>query len=328
MATLVAVIALALIFDFTNGRHDAALITSPVTSTGTLTIRQAAIFTSVCSFFAFLIFGLHVADTLGHGLVNPNSVTLKTIATALISASAWNIFAQRVGVPTSSSHALIGGLIGAVIASNGLSSVIWSGLLPIIAAIFVAPTLGFVGSIMLTRLSAFPTNRLDSLFMNRFFRPMQILACGVLALSHGSNDAQKTMGIITLALFSTHTIPTDDTPLWVVLMCQAAMALGTISPQPAAMTRAISRGIARTRPWQGAVAQGSAGIVLSLATICGIPVSSTHVQTGTLAGVGALHSLGRVRWRTILRMLISWIATIPASAAVAMGITILLRAVW
>lgn len=229
MAPLVAVIVLALIFDYTNGRHDAALITSPVTSTGTLTIRQAAIFTTVCSFFAFLVFGLHVAATLGHGLVNPNSVTLKTIATALISACAWNIFAQRVGVPTSSSHALIGGLIGSVIASSGVSSVIWSGLLPIIAAIFVAPTLGFVGSILLTRLAAFPTNRLDSLFMNRFFRPMQILACGLLALSHGSNDAQKTMGIITLALFSSHAIPTADTPLWVVLMCQAAMALGTIT---------------------------------------------------------------------------------------------------
>lgn len=317
MTALVIVILLALAFDYTNGRHDAALITGPVIATGTLTPRHATIFASVCTFTAFIVFGLHVAATLGHGLVNPNAVSLQTIGVSLLAAAAWNLIAQKTGVPTSSSHALIGALTGAVAFSAGPQNIIWSGLIPTISAILIAPILGFIGASLITALASVILLRTNSLRMNALFRPLQILACGLLALSHGSNDAQKTMGIITLALISTGHLPSGQTPLWVVLACQAAMTAGTLSPQPARMLRTVSRGITRIRPWQSAIAQGSAGIVLSTATLFGIPVSSTHVQTGTLTGVGAMHSIGRIRWATILRMMISWVITMPAAALMA-----------
>ncbi|QHM90379.1 inorganic phosphate transporter (plasmid) [Acetobacter pasteurianus] len=314
MLSIFLIVLIALFFDYTNGRHDSALITGPVISTGTLSPRIATIFAALCTFSACLIFGLHVSNTLGHGLVNPQAVTPLTIAVTLLAAAIWNLLAQKTGVPTSSSHALIGALVGAVTFSAGPSNVIMSGLTPVMTAIVVAPLLGFIGGIILTAVCAKLLKNAASPRLNNLFRPLQILSCGLLALAHGGNDAQKTMGIITLTLASAHYLPSGQTPLWVILSCQSAITIGTMAPQSGKMFRAVSQGITRIRPWQGASAQGAAGLVLSLATLLGIPVSSTHVQTGALAGVGAIQSVGRVRWGTITRMAASWIITLPAAA--------------
>lgn len=253
MLSIFLIVLIALFFDYTNGRHDSALITGPVISTGTLSPRIATIFAALCTFSACLIFGLHVSNTLGHGLVNPQAVTPLTIAVTLLAAAIWNLLAQKTGVPTSSSHALIGALVGAVTFSAGPSNVIMSGLTPVMTAIVVAPLLGFIGGIILTAVCAKLLKNAASPRLNNLFRPLQILSCGLLALAHGGNDAQKTMGIITLTLASAHYLPSGQTPLWVILSCQSAITIGTMAPQSGKMFRAVSQGITRIRPWEGRI---------------------------------------------------------------------------
>lgn len=325
--TLVAIIVCAIAFDFTNGQHDASAAIGPVVTTGVLPIRAAVALSAICNFAAFGVYGLHVAGTIGGGLVNASAIAPVVILSTLLSAIAWNTLTLKFGIPSSSSHALIGALVGSVAVYSGVHSVYWTGLLPIAAAIVVSPLLGMVFSILAALVLGYALHNVHMTAISKHARRMQILSCAFMSLAHGGNDAQKTMGIIYLALLTQNILPHGaPIPLWVVLSCQAAMALGTLFGGQAIL-HTMGAGITRLRPWQGTTAQFSASAVLSIATSLGIPVSSTHTITGALAGVGSVRSVSAVRWRLLRRVFISWIITLPASAAFAGLVMLAFKAV-
>ncbi|QDH17777.1 inorganic phosphate transporter [Swingsia samuiensis] len=313
-ATLIAIVFFALLFDFTNGQHDASAAIGPVVTTGVLPIRAAVLLCALCNFLAFLVYGLHVAGTIGHGLVLSSSITPFVILCTLIASIIWNTLTLRLGIPSSSSHALIGSLVGSVAAYAGLNAIIWKGLLPIVMAIIISPLLGMLCSILIALALGFLLHKAHMSAISRHANWMQIVSCAFMSLAHGGNDAQKTMGILYLALISEHILQDHAAvPLWVVLSCQLAMALGTLFGGKAIL-HTMGNGITRLRPWQGTTAQISASLVLSYATSCGIPVSSTHTITGALAGVGSVRSVSAVRWRLLNKIFASWLITLPSSA--------------
>lgn len=320
---VIITIVVALVFDFLNGFHDAANSIATIVSTRVLRPHWAVLWAAVFNFIAFLFFGLHVAGTIGTGLIDPGLMDVHLIFSALIGAVVWNIATWWLGLPSSSSHALIGGLVGAGIVKGGLASLQVSGLTKVIAAIVISPMLGWALGLILMFLTvryffAVTPSRVDGLF-----RKLQFISSALISLGHGGNDAQKTMGIIAVLLWSSGlTGPHFYVPLWVVVSCNFVLALGTLSGGWR-IVKTMGMKITRLRPVGGFCAETAAAISLFLATWLGIPVSTTHTVTGSIVGIGTLHNFRAVRWGIARRIVVAWVITIPAAAGVAAAVSTL-----
>lgn len=313
---LLGLIAIALLFDFLNGLHDAANSIATIVSTRVLSPRYAVAWAAFFNFIAFLVFGLHVAKTIGTGIVAPSVITDQVIFGALMGAIVWNIVTWLVGIPSSSSHALVGGLVGAGFAHSGWNAVVWSGLSKTIAAIFLSPGLGFVLALFLVLAVSWSFMRTGPSRVDGIFRRVQFISASLYSLGHGGNDAQKTMGIIAALLFAHGAIKGPFyVPFAVVLSCQAAMALGTLFGGWR-IVRTMGSRITRLSPLQGVCAETAGSITLFLATGLGIPVSTTHTITGAIIGVGAARRTSAVRWNVAKDIVIAWVATMPAAGAI------------
>ncbi|WP_174291972.1 inorganic phosphate transporter [Sphingomonas bacterium] len=314
---LVCLIGVALFFDFLNGLHDAANSIATVVSTRVLKPEYAVVWAAFFNFVAFAVFGLHVAETVGKGIVDAQIIDAAVIFAALVGAIVWNIATWVLGIPSSSSHALIGGLLGAGLAKVGLSAVVWSGVIKTVAAIFVSPAIGLVLALTLVLVVAWSSLRLTPLAVDKRYRKLQLVSAAAYSLGHGGNDAQKTMGIITVLLYSQHMLSGKfAVPLWVVLACQAAMALGTLSGGWR-IVHTMGSKITRLTPAQGFCAETGGAITLFLANIGGIPVSSTHTITGAIVGVGASRRVSAVRWNVASSIVVAWFVTLPAAGLIA-----------
>ncbi|MGO4439030.1 anion permease [Rhizobium sp. RAF56] len=313
---LVALIAVALFFDFLNGLHDAANSIATIVSTRVLRPQYAVLWAAFFNFIAFLFFGLHVAQTVGTGIIDPHIVTPQVIFAALMGAIVWNIVTWAFGIPSSSSHALVGGLVGAGLARSGFSSIVWSGLLKTAGAIVMSPLIGFVLALFLVLLVTWIFVRQTPFAVDNSFRIMQFFSASLYSLGHGGNDAQKTMGIIAVLLFSQGQLgPEFHVPLWVVLSCQSAMALGTLFGGWR-IVHTMGSKITRLNPMQGFCAETGGALTLFAATALGIPVSTTHTITGAIIGVGAARRLSAVRWGLAGNIVIAWVITMPAAALI------------
>jgi inorganic phosphate transporter, PiT family len=311
---LVALISVALIFDFLNGLHDAANSIATVVSTRVLRPQYAVIWAAFFNFIAFLFFGLHVAQTVGTGIVAAEVVDAAVIFGALMGAICWNLLTWWWGIPSSSSHALIGGLAGAAVTKAGLGSIVWSGLGITAAAIVFSPLLGFFLALMLVLGVAWGFVRTTPAAVDNTFRSLQFVSASLYSLGHGGNDAQKTMGIIAVLLYSQGMLgDTFHIPFWVILTCQAAMALGTLVGGWR-IVRTMGSRITRLHPVQGFCAETGGAMTLFLATYFGIPVSTTHTITGAIIGVGAARKTAGVRWNVASDVVLAWIVTLPAAA--------------
>jgi PiT family inorganic phosphate transporter len=269
------------------------------------------------NFIAFLVFGLHVAETVGRGIVQADIVNERVIFGALIGAIFWQVVTNRLGIPSSSSHALIGGLVGSGLAKAGVSAVVWSGVFKTVAGIVLAPGLGCVTALLLMLLVSWLFVRFTPYAVDRMFQRVQLFSASCYALGHGGNDAQKTMGIIAVLLYSQGYMSGGfHVPFWVVLACQAAMAIGTLAGGWR-IVRTMGSKITRLTPVQGACAETGGSIMLFAATELGIPVSTTHTITGCIVGVGAARKVSAVRWGVAREIVTAWVVTIPASALVA-----------
>jgi PiT family inorganic phosphate transporter len=317
LPALVSLIAVALFFDFLNGLHDAANSIATIVSTRVLRPQYAVFWAAFFNFIAFLVFGLHVAQTLGTGIVDAGIVDPSVIFAALMGAIVWNILTWIFGIPSSSSHALVGGLVGAGVAKAGVGAIVWSGLLKTTAAIVLSPALGFFLALMLILAVSWISVRQTPFAVDNAFRHLQFISASLYSLGHGGNDAQKTMGIIAVLLFSQgHLGHEFHVPLWVVLSCQSAMALGTLFGGWR-IVHTMGSKITRLNPMQGFCAEAGGAITLFLATWLGIPVSTTHTITGAIIGVGAARRVSAVRWGIAGNIVIAWIVTLPATAAIA-----------
>jgi inorganic phosphate transporter, PiT family len=318
---------LAFAFDYMNGFHDAANSIATVVSTGVLRPGQAVLFAAFFNFIAYFVFHLSVAATIGKGIVLPNVVDMHVIFGALIGAITWNIITWYYGIPSSSSHALIGGIVGAVIAKAGSSALITAGVLKIVAFIFISPFLGFVlGSLMMVGV-AWICRRAKPSQTDRWFRHLQLVSAAAYSLGHGGNDAQKTAGIIWLLLIAATTsgvqgLPTwmvatkDFLPIWVVIACYVCIGAGTMFGGWR-IVKTMGQKITKLKPVGGFCAETGGAITLFTATAMGIPVSTTHTITGAIVGVGSTHRMSAVRWGVAGNIVWAWIFTIPASAFVA-----------
>jgi PiT family inorganic phosphate transporter len=313
-SALVALIFVALIFDFLNGVHDAANSIATVVSTRVLRPQYAVAWAAFFNFIAFLFFGLHVAQTVGTGIVAAEVVDAAVIFGALMGAICWNLITWWLGIPSSSSHALIGGLAGAAVTKAGLGSIVWSGLGITAAAIVFSPLLGFLLALVLVLAVSWAFVRSTPAAVDNTFRSLQLISASLYSLGHGGNDAQKTMGVIAVLLYSQGLLgPAFHIPFWVVLTCQAAMALGTLVGGWRIVHTMGSR-ITRLHPVQGFCAEAGGAITLFLATYFGIPVSTTHTITGAIIGVGAARKTAAVRWNVAGDVILAWIVTLPAAA--------------
>jgi PiT family inorganic phosphate transporter len=313
---LIALIAIALLFDFLNGLHDAANSIATIVSTRVLSPRYAVAWAAFFNFIAFLVFGLHVANTIGTGIIGPYAITDQVIFGALMGAIVWNVLTWMVGIPSSSSHALIGGLVGAGVAHVGFRAVVWVGLGKTAAAIFLSPALGFVLALVLVLGVSWACVRSTPSHVDALFRRVQFLSASLYSLGHGGNDAQKTMGIIAALLMAHGAMKGPfHVPFWVVLSCQAAMALGTLFGGWR-IVRTMGSRITRLSPLQGVCAETAGAITLFLATGMGIPVSTTHTITGAIVGVGAARRASAVRWNVAKDIVIAWVVTMPAAGAI------------
>jgi PiT family inorganic phosphate transporter len=314
---LIGLIATALLFDFLNGLHDAANSIATVVSTRVLRPSFAVLWASFFNFIAFLVFGLSVATTVGKGIVDPSVVTAGVVFAALCGAIVWNVLTWLLGIPSSSSHALIGGLVGAGAARAGFHAVVWSGFLKTAAAIVVSPLLGFALALLLIAAVSWMFLRWSPLAVDTHFRTLQLVSASLYSLGHGGNDAQKTMGVISVLLYSQGYMPGGfHIPLWVVLSCQAAMALGTLSGGWR-IVHTMGSKITRLSPMRGFCAETGGAITLFLATALGVPVSTTHTITGAIVGVGAARRASAVRWNVAQGIVVAWVLTLPAAAAIA-----------
>ncbi|WP_315832299.1 inorganic phosphate transporter [Bradyrhizobium prioriisuperbiae] len=314
---LIGLIGVALLFDFLNGLHDAANSIATIVSTRVLRPQYAVFWAAFFNFIAFLFFGLHVAQTLGTGIIDPGVVDPRVIFAALIGAIVWNLITWGLGIPSSSSHALIGGLVGAGFAKAGFAAMEWSGLTKTVLAIVASPVLGFLLALVLVAVVSWLSVRSTPFAVDRAFRTLQFVSASLYSLGHGGNDAQKTMGIIAVLLYSQGYLGTTfSVPLWVVLACQTAMALGTLMGGWR-IVRTMGNRITKLTPVQGFCAETGGAITLFLATWFGVPVSTTHTITGAIVGVGAARRTSAVRWNVASSIVIAWVITIPASALVA-----------
>jgi inorganic phosphate transporter, PiT family len=315
---IVMLVALAIAFDFMNGFHDAANSIATVVSTGVLRPTQAVVFAAFFNVVAYFVFGLHVAATVGKGIVEPGVVDTHVVFGALVGAITWNILTWLWGIPSSSSHALIGGIVGAVIAKAGAGSLIAAGVWKTVLFIFVSPTLGFLLGSMIMVLVSHLFRRSTPSRVDRWFRRMQLVSAGAYSLGHGGNDAQKTIGIIWMLLLATGYLSPEakHPPIWVEFACYAAIGLGTMFGGWR-IVKTMGQKITKLKPVGGFCAETGGAITLFLATALGIPVSTTHTITGAIVGVGSAQRASAVRWGVAGNIVWAWIFTIPASAFVA-----------
>jgi len=314
---IIALIGVALLFDFLNGLHDAANSIATIVSTRVLSPQMAVLWAAFFNFIAFLFFSHAVANTIGKGTIDPAIVTPAVIFAALMGAIIWNVITWFLGIPSSSSHALVGGLVGAGVAAGGFGVVITAGVLKTAAFIFLAPILGMAMAIIIVIITSWLFKPVSTSTSDRVFRRLQLVSAAAYSLGHGANDAQKTMGIITVLLFSQGLLHGEfHVPFWVVIACQAAMGLGTLMGGWRIVHTMGSR-ITRLTPHQGFCAETGGAIMLFGATAFGIPVSTTHTITGAIMGVGAARRASAVRWGVAGNIVIAWFLTIPASALMA-----------
>jgi PiT family inorganic phosphate transporter len=316
LATLVLLVALALAFDFMNGFHDAANSIATVVSTGVLRPHQAVVWAAFFNFVAIFIFHLKVAATVGKGIVDPVAIDHYVIFGALVGAIAWNLITWYYGIPSSSSHALIGGMIGATIAKAGAGPLLAPGILKTAAFIFISPLLGMtLGALLMIAVSwacvRAPPRRVD-----KWFRRLQLVSSALYSIGHGSNDAQKTMGIIWLLLIAAGLTNGDHLPVWVIVSCYVAIALGTLFGGWR-IVKTMGQKITKLKPVGGFAAETGGAMTLFLASTLGVPVSTTHTITGAIVGVGAAQRTRAVRWGVAGNIVIAWIITMPAAAAMA-----------
>ncbi len=315
---VIMLVALALAFDFMNGFHDAANSIATVVSTGVLKPTQAVLFAAFFNFIAIFVFHLSVAATVGKGIVEPGVVDTHVVFGALVGAITWNIITWYYGIPSSSSHALIGGIVGAVIAKAGTGALLSSGILKTVTFIFVSPLLGFaLGSLMMV-LVANLFRRTRPLKVDKWFRRLQLVSAGAYSLGHGGNDAQKTIGIIWLLLIATGYVSAGEKtpPNWVIVSCYMAIGFGTMFGGWR-IVKTMGQKITKLKPVGGFCAETGGAMTLFIATGLGIPVSTTHTITGAIVGVGSTQRASAVRWGVAGNIVWAWIFTIPASAFVA-----------
>ncbi len=325
LSIVVFIVLVALVFDFINGFHDAANSIATVVSTRVLTPLQAVVWAAFFNFVAAFGFGVHVATTVGKGVVDPGVVDQWVILAGLVGAIAWDLLTWWWGLPTSSSHALIGGFAGAAIAKAGLGSLVASGLVKIGVFMVLAPLIGFAVGFTMMLLTIWVFRRATPGRVDRTFRRGQLMSAAAYSLGHGTNDAQKTMGIVAVLLFSTgHLGPEFYVPFWVVMAAHASLALGTMTGGWR-IVKTMGMRITKLRPVGGFCAETAGAVTLIGTAVAGIPVSTTQTISGSIMGVGALQRLSAVRWGVAGRILWAWILTIPASALVAAATWLLLR---
>ena len=315
---IAVLVAMALLFDFMNGFHDAANSIATVVSTGVLKPTQAVVFAAFFNFVAIFIFHLSVAATVGKGIAEPGVVDTHVVFGALAGAISWNVITWYYGIPSSSSHALIGGIVGAVIAKAGASKLVSAGIMKTVTFIFVSPLLGFIfGSLMMVLVSwicrGFTPSKVD-----RWFRRLQLVSAGAYSLGHGGNDAQKTIGIIWMLLIATGYASGQDSspPTWTIICCYMAIGIGTMFGGWR-IVKTMGQKITKLKPVGGFCAETGGAITLFLATAIGVPVSTTHTITGAIVGVGSVQRMSAVRWGVAGNIVWAWVLTIPASAFVA-----------
>ncbi len=307
-------IILALVFDFGNGLNDAANAISTIVATRVLSLRMAVLLSAFFNFIAAFVFSVAVAKTIGKGLVNLEAVTVTIVLAGLIGSIAWVYFSSYIGLPVSASHALIGGFLGSALIGAGFNSLILSGILPVFAFIFVAPFLGAIGSFLFSSLVSRLVKNQPPGKINNWFKKLQLISVSVYSLGHGTNDAQKTMGIISLMLFSGGFLGTQfDIPWWVIIISHTTIALGTIAGGWK-VVKTMGTKITKLRPINGFCAEtAGAGVVIG-SSLFGIPVSTTHVISGSIIGVGLTKRLSAVRWGIARNIIWAWILTIPVTA--------------
>jgi inorganic phosphate transporter, PiT family len=316
MLLLIGLIAIALTFDFLNGRNDAANSIATIVSTRVLAPRYAVAWAAFFNFIAFLVFGLNVAGTIGKGIISPDAISDQVVFGALMGAISWNITTGYLGIPSSSSHALIGGLVGAGVAHVGFHAIVWSGLGKTVGAIALSPMTGLALALLLVLIVSWSFAHVAPAHVDGIFRRAQFVSASLYSLGHGGNDAQKTMGIIAALLIAHSRLPgAFHVPFWVVVSCNGAMALGTLLGGWR-IVRTMGSRITRLTPVQGVCAETAGSITLFIATGLGIPVSTTHTITGAIVGVGAARRASAVRWNVAQQIVIAWVITMPAAALV------------
>lgn len=325
MVYLYFLIGLVLLFDFINGFHDSANSIATVVSTKVLSPLAAVSLAAIFNFLAFLIFPLKVATTIGKGVINPDVITLDLIAAAVTAAIIWNLLTWWWGLPSSSSHTLVGGIVGAAIAGSGFQSVIYSGVIKILAFIIIAPLLGMIISYIISVIVLHIVKKSTPSGVDKYFRRFQLLSASAFSLGHGGNDAQKSMGIIWVALIAADQV-TKDSPidLWIVLSCHSAIALGTLFGGWR-IVKTMGQRITKLRPFEGFCAETAGALTLFGATHFGIPVSTTHTITGSIMGTGATKRLSAVKWGVSGKIFLAWLLTIPVSALMGAGFLLLLN---
>jgi inorganic phosphate transporter, PiT family len=317
MTLLIIVVSLTLVFDIINGFHDAANSIATIVSTKVLKPYQAVIWAAFFNFIAFLIFGLHVANTIAKGIVHPDVVTLPVVMSAIIASIVWNLITWWFGIPSSSSHTLMGGLVGAAIAHAGFGSVFYSGILKIIAFIVLAPVIGMIVSMVISILLLNLCKNFSFSGVSKTFRRLQLISAAAYSTGHGANDAQKAMGVIFVAMIAAGKLTTSDTiPFWVVIACHVAMAIGTLMGGWR-IVKTMGTRITHLRPFEGFSAETAGALTLFSTSILGIPVSTTHTITGSIIGAGATKRLSAVRWGVTRNIIVAWIITIPITALLA-----------
>jgi PiT family inorganic phosphate transporter len=314
---LILLIGVALAFDFLNGLHDAANSIATIVSTRVLPARWAVIWAAFFNFIAFLFFGLHVANTIGKGILEPGIISDAVIFGALGGAIFWNVLTWLFGIPSSSSHALIGGLLGAGIAKAGFDPIVWAGVAKTVSGIVISPALGFALALLLVFLASWTFVKATPAVADGVFRKLQFVSAALFSLGHGGNDAQKTMGIIAVLLYSHGHLGAEfHVPFWVVITCQAALGLGTLFGGWR-IVHTMGSKITKLTPQQGFCAETGGAIALFFFTNLGIPVSTTHTITGSIIGVGAARRVSAVRWGVAKSIVWAWIVTIPMSGLTA-----------
>jgi len=313
---LYVVVALVLIFDFLNGFHESANSIATVVSTRVLSPFVAVVLAAFFNFIAFTVFPLNVAHTIGKDVVNTDVLNMTVIAGALVAAITWNLLTWWWGLPSSSSHTLVGGLVGASFAHAGSGSIIYAGLIKIILFIFIAPIMGMVLSFLISSLVVFLFRRFTPARVDTLFRRLQLISSSTLSLGHGGNDAQKSMGIIWAALII-EGISTKDEPiaLWIILSCQTAIAFGTLFGGWR-IVKTMGQKITKVKPFEGFCSETAGAMTLFMATHFGIPVSTTHTITGAIMGVGARRGASAVKWGVTRKIFLAWLLTIPVSAVI------------
>ena len=315
-AWVILVIVLALAFDFLNGFHDAANAIATVVVTKTLTPGQAVLMAGFANFVGYFTFGVAIAKTVGKGIIQVDHVTLPVVLAALVGAIVWNIITWILGLPTSSSHALIGGLVGSGIGAVGMHVVIWPGVWKIIIFIFIAPLIGMASAIIFTMIIFWLFRKANYSETRKVFKSLQLVSSFVYSIGHGTNDAQKTMGVIALALFTGGITSSFQLPGWVVLSCYSAIGLGT-TLGGWRIVKTMGTQITKLHAMEGFCAETASALVLLGTAHFGIPVSTTHVIAGSIMGVGTVKQAAKVRWITARKIIWAWFLTIPLTAVCA-----------